>query len=50
MSEKAQVRVEGVFNAQRFYNTLANIISNKENVQVTVKVTQKRTEEKKQSA
>jgi|GEM_PF-874315 hypothetical protein len=34
------VQVEGTFNAQRFFDTLAMLISNREGVQVTVKVTQ----------
>lgn len=38
------MEVQGTFNAQRFFETLALIISNRENVKVTVKVT-KQTEE-----
>lgn len=40
------MEVQGKFSAQRFYETLARIISQKENVAVTVKVTRK-TESKK---
>ena len=34
------MEVQGTFNAQRFFETLALIISQRENVKVTVKVTQ----------
>ena len=34
----AGVQVEGTFNAKRFFETLALIISRKENLSVTVKV------------
>ena len=34
----AGVQVEGAFNAKRFFETLALIISRKENLSVTVKV------------
>jgi hypothetical protein len=34
------VEVQGTFNAQRFYDTLALILSRRENVKITVKVTQ----------
>lgn len=34
------MEVQGTFNAQRFYNTLALILSRRENVKITVKVTQ----------
>lgn len=33
------MKVQGTFNAQRFFETLARIISRRENVTVTVKVT-----------
>jgi len=33
------MKVQGTFNAQRFFETLALIISQRENVTVTVKVT-----------
>ena len=33
------MKVQGTFNAQRFFETLARIISQRENVTVTVKVT-----------
>lgn len=35
----AAVEVQGKFDAQRFFDTLALIISKKENVKITVKVT-----------
>ena len=35
------MEVQGTFNAQRFYDTLALILSRRENVKITVKVTQK---------
>lgn len=41
------VQVEGTFNAQRFFDTLAMLISNREGVQVTVKVTQEPKENEK---
>ena len=34
----AGVQVEGTFNAKRFFETLAMILSRKENLSVTVKV------------
>lgn len=34
------MEVKGTFNAQRFYDTLALILSRRENVKITVKVTQ----------
>ena len=34
------MEVQGTFNAQRFYDTLALILSRRENVKTTVKVTQ----------
>lgn len=42
--------VEGEFNAQRFFETLALIISQREGVKVTVTVTQPEPEEKKQQS
>lgn len=42
------MEVQGTFDAQRFFDTLAAIISQKENVKVTVKVTQKSKEQKGQ--
>ena len=41
------VQVEGTFNAQRFFDTLAMLISNREGVQVTVTVTQEPKENEK---
>lgn len=34
------MEVQGTFNAQRFYDTLALILSRRENVKITVKVAQ----------
>ncbi|MBQ0067586.1 MAG: hypothetical protein KBS60_05350 [Phascolarctobacterium sp.] len=34
------MEIQGTFNAQRFFDTLALIISQRENVKVTVQVTQ----------
>jgi len=35
------VEIQGTFNAQKFFDTLAMIISQKENVKVTVRVVEK---------
>ena len=45
-----RMTVEGEFNAQRFFETLALIISQREGVKVTVTVTQPEPEEKKQQS
>lgn len=45
--EVAAVEVKGTFNAQRFFETLALILSERENAKITVKVTQR---EKKKEA
>jgi hypothetical protein len=42
------MEVQGTFNAQRFFETLALIISQRENVKVTVKVIQTPEKEKEQ--
>lgn len=42
----AAVEVKGTFDAQRFFDTLALIISKKENVKVTIKVQQEEKEKK----
>lgn len=34
------MEIQGTFDAQRFYDTLALILSRRENVKITVKVTQ----------
>lgn len=34
----ADIKISGTFNAKRFYETLAMIISNKENLSITVTV------------
>lgn len=39
------VEVRGSFNAQRFFDTLALILSEREKVKITVKVTQREKEE-----
>lgn len=41
------MEVKGTFNAQRFFETLALILSERENAKITVKVTQR---EKKKEA
>ena len=41
------MEVKGTFNAQRFFDTLALILSERENAKITVKVTQR---EKKKEA
>ena len=46
--EGAGMEVQGTFNAQRFFETLALIISQREGVKVTVTVKQPEPEEKKQ--
>ncbi len=45
--EKIQPVITGTFPAQRFFDTLAAILSRRENVTITVKVTQ---EEKQKTA
>lgn len=44
------MEVQGTFNAQRFFDTLAMIISQRERVNVTVTVKQPEPEEKKQQS
>jgi hypothetical protein len=39
------MEIQGTFNAQRFYETLALIISQREGITVTVKVTPQQQEE-----
>ena len=46
-AEVAAVEVKGTFNVQRFFETLALILSERENAKITVKVTQR---EKKEEA
>lgn len=46
--EVAGMEVQGTFNAQRFFDTLAMIISQREGVKVTVTVKQPEPEEKEQ--
>lgn len=42
------MEIQGTFNAQKFFTTLAMIISQKENVKVTVKVGEKEEGERQQ--
>lgn len=44
------MEVKGKFNAQRFFETLALILSERENAKITVKVTQREAEEEKVAA
>lgn len=44
------VEVKGTFNVQRFFETLARILSERENMNITVKVTQQQEEKKKKTA
>ena len=44
------MRVQGTFNTQRFFETLARIISQRENVTVTVRVTPLEKEEEQHPA
>lgn len=46
----AGVQVEGTFNAKRFFETLALIISRKENLSVTVTVHEEEKEEPQRAA
>lgn len=48
--EVAQMEVQGTFNAQRFFDTLAMIISKREGVKVTVTVKEPEPERKKKTA
>jgi len=41
----AAVEIKGTFNAQRFFDTLALILSEREHAKITVKVTQRDKEE-----
>lgn len=43
----AGVQVEGAFNAKRFFETLALIISRKENLSITVTVHEEKEEQQK---
>ena len=43
----AGVQVEGTFNAKRFFETLALIISRKENLSITVTVHEEKEEQQK---
>lgn len=44
------MEVQGKFNAQRFFDTLALILSERENAKITVKVTQRNKEEETAAA
>ena len=48
--EVAQMEVQGTFNAQRFFDTLAMIISKREGVKITVTVKEPEPERKKKTA
>lgn len=50
IGEVAAVEIQGKFNAQRFFDTLALILSEREKVKITVKVTQQEKTEKKAAA
>lgn len=39
------MEIKGTFNAQRFFDTLALILSERENAKITVKVTQREKKE-----
>lgn len=43
----AGVQVEGTFNVQRFFDTLAALLSRREGVTITVKVTKKDEQQQK---
>lgn len=43
----AGVQVKGTFNAQRFFDTLAALLSRREGVTITVKVTKKDEQQQK---
>ncbi len=45
--EKVQPVITGTFPAQQFFNTLAAILSRRENLEITVKVTQEGEQQKK---
>ncbi len=47
-TQTAGVQVEGSFNAQRFFDTLAAILSREYGVSITVKVSRREDEELKQ--
>ncbi|MCM1374028.1 MAG: hypothetical protein NC245_02950 [Muribaculum sp.] len=44
------MEIQGKFNAQRFFDTLALILSEREKVKITVKVTQREKTEEKAAA
>ena len=44
------MEIEGTFNAQRFFETLALILSEREKAKITVKVTQREKKEEKPEA
>lgn len=48
--EVAKMEVQGTFNAQRFFDTLAMIISKREGVKVTVTVKEPEPEKEKKTA
>lgn len=48
-TEKVETVIHGTFPAQRFFNILAMILSNKYNLDITVKVTQEKKQQDKES-
>jgi hypothetical protein len=48
--EKVQPVITGTFPAQRFFDTLAAILSRRENVTITVTVTQQEREQQRKAA
>lgn len=48
--EKVQPVITGTFPAQRFFDTLAAILSRRENVTITVAVTQQEGEQQRKAA
>ena len=49
-AEVVAVEVKGTFNAQRFFDTLALILSERENAKITVKVTQQQEKQEEATA
>lgn len=45
----AMVEVQGKFNVERFFETLALLLSEREHAKITVKVTQKPTKEEEEA-
>lgn len=47
--EMVQPKINGTFSAQRFFDTLALILSRRENVKITVTVTQEEEQQQKKA-